>query len=109
MQKYLPIDIGINIHASGSDMLAFRWNDRGVVADFGIPGDDHHIIRVIFSRTIVVRILDEMELSTEEPLGEGLIKNHFAYRVLGAKFWNSQSKALTEVRKSAEHYRFITG
>jgi hypothetical protein len=108
-KKYLPIEIGMQFRTSVSDMINFHWKNRGIIADFIIPHDPKNVIRVEFDKTLVVRILDEMPLSTEEPLGEGLVPEHFAYRVTGAKFWESQSDAISIIWKSAEHYRFVTG
>jgi hypothetical protein len=52
-----------------------------------------------------------MPLSTEfeSTPNEGLVSEHFAYRVEGAQFWKMQSEALKATSKNAEHYRFITG
>jgi hypothetical protein len=111
MPKYIPFQIGIEIQTSLSDMIEFRWHKNGIIADFIIPRDELNVIRVQFDEVHVVRILDEMPLSTEaEPTpNEGLVPDHFAYRVEGALFWQSQSDALKTVHKSAQHYRFITG
>jgi hypothetical protein len=109
MQKYLPIDIGFEFKTSVRDMVSLRWKDGGIVVDFFIPHDPENIIRVEFDKTLVVRVLHEMPLSTEEPLGEGFVPEHFAYRVTGTRFWDSQSPVIPHVWKSAEHYRFITG
>jgi hypothetical protein len=44
---------------------------------------------------VIVRILDEMPLSieTDPSASQGLVPNHFAYRVEGAPFSVSQSEA----------------
>ena len=114
--KYLPFEIGIDFQTSNSGMVSLNWKKAAgrttagaIIADFRIPNDAKNLIRVEFDSAHVVRILDEMPLSTEEPLGEGLVPEHFAYRVVGAKFWESQSEALKLVFRSVEHYRFITG
>lgn len=111
MPKYFPLHFGVEIQASISDMIVLRWQKNGINADFVIPHDKLNIIRVEFDKVLVVRILDEMPLSTEvEPTpNEGLVPEHFAYRVEGARFWQSQSDALKVIHKSAQHYRFITG
>ena len=74
-------------------------------------GDETHDLRVQFARPEIIRILDEMPLSTEseETPKVGLVPDHFAYRVEGALFWNSQAEALKIVYPEAQHYRFITG
>jgi hypothetical protein len=49
-----------------------------VGADFVIPGDDQQALRVQFGKTEIVRILDEMPLSTEgedtKSTGLGLVR-----------------------------------
>jgi hypothetical protein len=111
MPKYLPLEIGIKIKTSISGMIDLRWRRGSLVADFLIPGDDLNVIRVQFDKALIVRILDEMPLSTEfEPTpNEGLVSEHFAYRVEGAQFWKMQSEALRATSRNAEHYRFTTG
>jgi hypothetical protein len=111
MPKYSPLQIGVDIQASGSDMIVLRWKKDGIIADFIIPRDKFNILRVQFNRVHVVRILDEMPLSTEfeQTPNEGLVRDHFAYRVEGAQFWQAQSEALKAVHQSAQHYRFVTG
>ncbi len=111
MPKYVPFQIGAEIQASLSDMIVLHWQKNGIVADFIIPRDELNVIRVQFDEVHVVRILDEMPLSTEaEPTpNEGTVPEHFAYRVEGALFWQSQSDAMKIVHKLAQHYRFITG
>jgi hypothetical protein len=87
------------------------WEDQGVSAAFAIPGDASRALTVQFERTHVVRILDEMPLSTENAdiPSEGLIAEHFAYLVEDSPFWKSQSEALKLVHSNARHYRFVTG
>jgi hypothetical protein len=55
-------------------------------------------------------LLDEMPLSTEhQPTKiEGLVSRHFAYRVEGSTFADTQSEAWKTV-SGACHYEFITG
>lgn len=91
-------------------MSSLTWRGRALVADFDIPQRDR-VLRVEFERVHIVRVLDEMPLSTEnEPSpSEGLISNHFAYRVEDALFWLSQSPAFRDTAPNAKHYRFITG
>ncbi len=111
MPKYLPLEIGSTIKTSVSNMFDLRWKKEGLIADFLIPSDALNVIRVQFEKILIARILDEMPLSTEAELtpNEGLVPEHFAYRVEGARFWAMQSQALKAVYKNAEHYRFITG
>jgi len=96
--------------AGYSDMVAFRWQRGAIEAEFAIPGDAQNNLRVSFKSTEIIRILDEMPLSTEEgPRNEGLVPHNFAYRVEDAPFWNSQSPAFRQVMPKLEHYQFVTG
>ncbi|QNA86901.1 hypothetical protein G4G27_09705 [Sphingomonas sp. So64.6b] len=61
-----------------------------------------------FDRECIVRIVDEFPLSTEDTLVEGLVSEHFSYRVEGAAFARAQSKPWKETN-SAVHYQFVTG
>ena len=85
------------------------------MADFIIPDDNVHLLRVTFDRQCIVRLLDEMPLSTETDDGpvEGLVPEHFAYRIEGAAFSRTQSEGWKEVQKVVQapvtHYRFVTG
>jgi hypothetical protein len=111
MARYEPIDPGVPISASRSDLFAFEWQVNGITADYILPDDDEHALRVSFDQPCIVRLLDEMPLSTEEDDSpdEGLIAEHFAYRLDGARFAHLQSQAWKEVSGPVTHYRFITG
>jgi hypothetical protein len=112
MPKYTPIDTTPRIRSSLSDVLEFRWTENHrVAADFTIPGDQKHALRVCFEKAEIVRIVDEMPISTEseQSAHEGLIPDHLAYAVDGASFWLTQSDALKIARPLLRHYRFITG
>lgn len=90
--------------------MSLRWERQSVIADFWIPDNESHRLRVRFESVHVIRVLDEMLISTEEPLPEeGHVADHFAYRVEGSRFWNSQSEALRLTHASARHYLFVTG
>jgi hypothetical protein len=112
MPRYEPIDVGFPIKASLSDISDFAWSTVGVRADFLIPEDDRYVLRVVFDQQCIVRLLDEMALSTETENGqiEGLVPDHFAYRLHDAVFARTQSEAwkLT-MRQPISHYRFVTG
>ncbi|MBA9071484.1 hypothetical protein FHR71_005264 [Methylobacterium sp. RAS18] len=92
-------------------MLAIQWKTAGIIADFILPGSATQALRVSFERQCIVRLLDEMPLSTEEDdtPNEGLVPGHFAYRVEGARFARMQSEAWKEVNKPVSHYLFVTG
>ena len=64
-----------------------------------------------FDNQTIIRLLDEMPLSTEtEPdEREGLVPYHFAYRVEGARFAEIQSETWKEVAGPIYHYQFVTG
>ena len=111
MPSYSPIDIGQPLQASRSDLVSFKWSVNGIMADFILPGDDVHLLRVSFNKPCIVRILDEMPLSTEKDDGpkHGLVPDHFAYQIEGAAFARLQSSAWKEVSGPVAHYQFVTG
>lgn len=111
MPKFFPIDAGINYGCVPSDLLDIRWEVNEFSADFALLEDEKHLIRVSFEGNTIVRILDEMPLSTENDLAEvdGLVPHHFAYRVEGAPFAAIQSEAWKRVVGSVHHYQFVTG
>jgi hypothetical protein len=107
---YCPIEIPVPLEASMSDLVAFRWETSLIAADFLLPGDSERAIRVTFDKPCIVRIVDEMPLSTEnDGRPEGLVSNHFAYRVEGSGFVEAQSWTWKYVFGPVTHYRFITG
>ena len=111
MLKYAPIQIGMTFKASLSDLLDFQWKTGGITADFVLPDDPAHDLRVTFDRPCIVRLLDEMSLSTEDDVApsHGLVSEHFAYRMEGASFASAQSSAWKLINAPAVHYRFVTG
>jgi hypothetical protein len=111
LPKYHAIEQPLEIKSSLSDLIALAWEDRGIVADFIIPSGGKQTLRVHFERTHIVRVLDEMPLSTEseDTKSEGLVPDHFAYIVEDSLFWKSQSDAFKMIFNKARHYRFITG
>ena len=111
MPTYEPIETGISLKASASDLLGLNWDTNGIAADFILPDDDTRVLRVSFDRSCIVRLLDEMPLSTEEDetLNVGLVPEHFAYRLEGARFARMQSEAWKEISGPVNHYQFVTG
>jgi len=111
MPIYNPIDVGVPLQASRSDLASLHWCTNGIAADFVLPDDEAHLLRVSFDRQCIIRILDEMPLSTEEDdtPNEGLVAEHFAYRLEGAAFVRLQSWAWKEVNAPVTHYQFVTG
>jgi len=111
MPRYIPINAGVYLKASHSDLVNIGWRQLGLDADFIIPGDTEHFLRVSFERQSIVRLVDEMPLSTEQEDSPdlGLISDHFAYRVEGAAFERAQSQIWRDAVGPAVHFRFITG
>jgi hypothetical protein len=111
MPRYSPIEAGVPLQASLSDLAALQWGTNGISADFLLPKDEAHLLRVSFDKPCIIRILDEMPLSTEEDdtPNEGLVPEHFAYSLEGAVFARLQSSAWKEVNAPVKHYQFITG
>ena len=111
MPRYHALEIPVSLTASQSDMVAFSWSPNGIFADFIIPTDPASALRVTFSKPCIVRLLDEMPISTEEDnrLRQGSIPENFAYRIEGSAFGAAQSDAWTQVFAPVSHWRFITG
>ena len=111
LPRYSPINIGVPLQASLSDLVSFEWSTNGITADFILPDDDTRLLRVSFDKQCIVRILDEMPLSTEEndTPNEGLVPEHFAYWLEGAAFARLQSSAWKDGNGPVTHYQFVTG
>ena len=94
MPRYSPIDTGVPLQASKSDLASLQWSTNSIAADFILPDDETRLLRVSFDRQCIIRILDEMPLSTEEDdtPNEGLVSEHFAYWLEGAAFARLQSR-----------------
>jgi hypothetical protein len=101
----------VPLQASLSNLVSFKWSTNGITADFILPNDDTNLLRVSFDKPCIIRILDEMPLSTEEndAPNEGLVSEHFAYWLEGAAFARLQSSAWKEVNAPVTHYQFVTG
>ncbi|MBB2823380.1 UNVERIFIED_ORG: hypothetical protein GGD59_006690 [Rhizobium esperanzae] len=114
--RYTPFDIFQNFTCTGMELYDLR---HSYVGDLGrkpltvystLPvGDD--LLKIHFSDADVVRVLDELLLSTEEYGIErvGMKPYHFAYRVENSRFFLSQSEFYRDQYREALHYRFITG
>lgn len=109
MPDYEPIDIAGDVDCLEIDLISFSWGDK--IATFSLPGQ--RALRILFSGDVIVRMLDEFALSTEDTPSErhGLIGHHFAYRVSGDPFVDIQSRIWLENEALApcRHYRFVTG
>lgn len=108
--SYYPIEIGVPLQASRSDLVAIKRATNGVTADFILPDDAAQLLRVSFNKQCIIRILDEMALSTEsdDTPNEGLVSEHFAYRLEGAAFARLQSQAWM-FGLPLTHYQFVIG
>ncbi|MNY50046.1 hypothetical protein D3C86_1855210 [compost metagenome] len=75
-----------------SDLIAVDWAEGW--ADFFLPADDEHVLRVKFARRSIIRALDEVAFSLEsDPDARvGLMPGYFAYEVEGAPFGSSVVK-----------------
>ena len=92
--RYFPIDAGATFDCAQSDILAISWRADRISADFILPGIEERALRICFNAPTIVRLLDEMPLSTEGGTkNEGLVPRHFAYRVEGSTFADTQSDA----------------
>jgi hypothetical protein len=85
MPRYFPIDAGVSFDCDQSDLLTISWTPDSLSADFLLPSTPGRALRVRFNGATIVRLLDEMPLSTEQGTkNEGLVSRHFAYRVEGS-------------------------
>jgi len=93
--RYFSIDAGVRFDCVRSDLHTIRWQaDGDLSADFILPGTEGRTLRVRFNGPTIVRLLDEMPLSTEQRTkNDGLVSRHFAYRVEGSTFAETQSEA----------------
>ncbi|MBE9607489.1 hypothetical protein IAI18_21680 [Acetobacteraceae bacterium H6797] len=111
MPIYHPIEIPLKFQCSVSDMHAIDWAPDGIAADFYIPSSSTEVLRVSFDRACIIRVLDEMALSTEEDSRSkrGLVSENFAYRVENSAFAAAQSDGWKDVFGPVFHWCFITG
>ena len=109
MPRYFPLEAPLTFDCTRSDLLRFDWQER--TADFAIPDDQEHVLRVRFHADVIVRLLDEMPLSieTDPSANRGLVPHHFAYRVEGAPFGENQPDVWREVLGPLKHFQFVTG
>ena len=109
MLNHFPLDAPVDFDCVRSDLLAFDWQNKS--ADFVIPDDEEHILRVQFDADVIVRMLDEMPLSIESDPStwRGLVPGHFAYQVEGAPFAANQPEAWRQFLDPMKHFRFQTG
>lgn len=111
MPTYVPIPVPCELKCSSSDLLDFQWRVDDISATFIIPGREDAALQVSFAKPAIVRLVDEMPLSTEKDNlpNEGLVADHFAYRLEGSAFFLMQSDIWRTCHEPCAHYRFITG
>ncbi len=110
MPKYVPI-AHPKFAWGHSNLIKLQWENGSLVADWFMPDNNENMLRVYFPEVEIIRLLDEMPISTEYEAtpNEGLIPDNFAYLIEGATFWNYQSEALKVSMPRLKHYRFFTG
>lgn len=109
MIRYTPIESGVFWNSNLADLRYFDWQSQ--MAEWAFP-DGKSLVRVWFGAAdLIVRILDEFPLSTENEAQErhGLVPHNFAYLVEGDPFLTSQSKVWRELDGPVQHYCFLTG
>lgn len=92
-----------------ADLRSFDWHAQ--VAEWDFPDDTKRILRVRFSGSIIVRMLDDFPLSTETDPEDwhGAVRDNFAYLVEGDAFYAAQSASWKAAVGLVQHYRFLTG
>lgn len=108
--RYTPIDTGTSFNANVVNLDRFHCEIFAVFAEFRLPSGEGLALLVSFDNSCIVRLLDQMALSTEgdrKPC-EGLVSDNFAYVVEGDPFASQQSELWREVNAPVRHYRFLT-
>lgn len=116
LTRYIPIEVEPKVPCTGMDLYDLRhtsFNDCGdqLVAYYSLPTDNDDMIRISFAHVDIIRVLDEVYISTEENEVEikGLVRHHFAYQVENSRFWLAQSEFYRFHKPNAVNYRFVTG
>ena len=86
---YTPINMDLAFDSLRSDLVAVDWAEGR--ADFILPADNAHVLRVEFAPRSIIRALDEVAFSLESNPNTriGIMPGHFAYQVEGAPFGSS--------------------
>ena len=97
-----------SVHPGGS--VTVRCHGEATFIWFEVYDLADQVLQIFFPNQCIVRVLDEMAISTETEFErcEGLVADHFAYRVEGDPFVDGQSEMWRIVREPFEHYRFHT-
>ena len=92
-----------------SGAVTVRLNGQETTLWFDLYGRDD-ILQVFFANDCIVRILDEMAISTESASErwQGLVPHHFGYRVEDDPFVDRQSETWRIVHEPFDHYVFHT-
>jgi hypothetical protein len=109
--QYIPLeDVRVTIGVEPVDVLKVEPGLNSLSADFLLRDDTERALRVNFDCPTIVRLLDDMPLSTEQHPSEleGIVPYHFAYEVRGHPFLLSQSPVWTDQFRPT-HYQFLTG
>lgn len=109
MALYVPVALEEPIKCSLSDIIRLSSDGRRVVAYFVVPHDDSKALKIVFENIYVMRMCDEHVLNLEDyPKSDGLVSEHFLYRMEGADFLLHQP-AVKESYEEACHFRCVTG
>jgi hypothetical protein len=110
MVRYYPLESCAPWSDSDrADLRLFNW--QTATAEFTML-DDERVVAISFDADVIVRMLDEFPLSTEDDPDDraGIVPHHFAYRVEGDPFYEAQSETWRSLQGSPpRHYRFLTG
>ena len=108
--RYLPLDTGLQILCTEVELLLFDWTTA--TAEFSIrDGADDATLRIVLQGDVIVRMIEEDALSTEDGWREteGLVPYHVAYRVEGARVAEGLPEAWQMLQGPARHFQFVTG
>lgn len=108
---FYPIDMGVAEPVQPDGGVTARCDGQGTFLWFDLWQRPDCVLQVHFPNDCIIRILDDLAISTEsEPeQWQGLIADHFAYRVEGDSFERQQSETWRTINEAAVHYRFHTG
>lgn len=109
--RFFPIDMHLPESVRPGGGVTVRCDGEATFAWFDLYDRHDSLLRIYFPNECIVRILDEMALSTESRSEQwvGLVADHFAYRVEGDAFVTQQSDMWRTMRDPFAHYRFHTG
>jgi hypothetical protein len=109
--RFYPIDMGFPEPVQPDGGVTARCDGLGTFLWFDLWQQPDRILQIHFPNDCIIRILDDMAISTEsEPARwQGLVADHFAYRVEGDPFETQQSEMWRTINDRAVHYRFHTG